>query len=190
LNPEIGKKVLKRFNFLNKLALLIPVLSLIPSLIPIVGISLPRYRDVYAKISLIGMGLMVIMLGTLSVNALGFLLRELSSHINLFDQSDKDIIIVYKRLRIAYYGFFMNTIGIGSTYWLFGIWDFLFTKTTYLFFYQICCIAISSIILIITLSTISRPRPSVVKPTNEEILLDTSNGTSTIHLPQVVSLIP
>jgi hypothetical protein len=188
LNPEIGKKVLKRFNFLNKLALLIPVLSLIPSLIPIVGISLPKYRDVYAKISLIGMGLMVIMLGTLCVNALGFLLRELSSHINLFDQSDKDIIIVYKRLRIAYYGFFMNTIGIGSTYWLFGIWDFLFTKTTYLFFYQICCVAIASIILILTLSTISRP--SMVKPTNEEILLDTSNGTSTIHLPHVVSLIP
>mmetsp|Transcript_8055 Transcript_8055/g.8080 ORF Transcript_8055/g.8080 Transcript_8055/m.8080 type:complete len:358 (+) Transcript_8055:617-1690(+) len=183
LNPEIRDKVLKRFNVLNKLALLIPVLSLIPSLIPIVGISMPEYRDVYAKISLIGMGLMVTMLGSLCVNALDFLLRELSSHINSFDQSDKDIIIVYKRLRLAYYGFFMNTIGIASTYWLFGIWDFLFTKTTYLFVYIICCVAIASLILIKTLSTISRP--SVVKPTDEVILLHTANSLSAISSSRV-----
>jgi hypothetical protein len=182
LKPKIGSNVLRRFNYLDKLALSLPVLTLIPSLVPILGITMPKYRNLYAKISLIGMGAIVFMLGILFVNALGFLLQELSSHINTFDQSDKDIMIVYKRLRIAYYGFFLNSLGIGSTYWLFGIWDFLFTKTTYLFFYGICCSTLASIILIVTLSSIYRP--STVKPNLIEVLLDTSDAGS--NSPSVV----
>lgn len=71
LKPEIGENVLRHFNYLDKLAVSLPVLTLIPSLVPILGITIPKYRNVYAKVSLIGTGTIVFILG-ICVRALGF----------------------------------------------------------------------------------------------------------------------
>mmetsp|Transcript_13058 Transcript_13058/g.12655 ORF Transcript_13058/g.12655 Transcript_13058/m.12655 type:complete len:354 (+) Transcript_13058:239-1300(+) len=151
---EVGNKVAKRFNILTTFVLFIPPFSIVFCAVPFIGIGVPQYRTIFAKISLIGMGFMALIYGLIILNALGFLLEELSSHINSFAQADHDIKIVYKRLKLAYYLIANNSATVAFTYFVFGFYDFLLKKTTYLFVYQLCSCALGSIILILTISGI------------------------------------
>jgi hypothetical protein len=152
---EVGNKVAKRFNILTTFVLFIPPFSIVFCAVSFIGIGVPQYRTIFAKMSLIGMGFMALIYGLIILNALGFLLEELSSHINSFAQADHDIKVVYKRLKLAYYLIANNSATVAFTYFVFGFYDFLLKKTTYLFVYQLCSCALGSIILILTISGIS-----------------------------------
>jgi hypothetical protein len=55
--PEIGNKVARRFNLLTTLIFCIPPLAIITCGMPVMGIPFPRYRNIFAKFSLIGNGM-------------------------------------------------------------------------------------------------------------------------------------
>lgn len=163
--PEVGDKVTKRFNLLSTLILFVPPFSIIFCLVPLLGIPLPKYRNVFTKLYFVGEGVMALCLGSLMLNALGYLLGELSRHINSVSQPDEDIRTVYKRLcLLTYYIIALNVFLLPFTYLIFGFWDVLLKKTTYLIFCQLNSCVLVSHILIFTISGIQVCRPDKVVP--------------------------
>jgi hypothetical protein len=160
--PAIGNKVIKRFNLLAIRILFIAPLFIISCVLPLLGIPLPKYRNVFAKVYFIGMGVTLTIYCSLLLNAFGFLLKELSNHIGSFAQSDHDIKTVYNRLRLAYYCIAFNCQPVAFSYFMFGFWDYLLTKTTYLVVFHLCGCALGSTVLILTISEI--PRASRILP--------------------------
>jgi hypothetical protein len=165
---EVGYKLNKRFDLLSTLVLFLFPLIIVSCLIPLLGIPMPKYRNIFVKFYFLGMGTTVSIYGLLVLNAFGFLLRELSSHIASFVQADQDIITVYKRLTLCYYTIAYHCITVALSFFIFGFWDFLLKYTTYVVVYQLIGSALASTVLIFTISGIYRP---------EKVLPDTHTDT-------------
>jgi hypothetical protein len=159
---EIRGKVLKRFDCLSYLILTASPIAIFSCFIPIVGIPLPIYRNIFARASMIGHGATALLYGLFTCNVLKLLLLELSSHINSVDQVDEAIKIIHKRLHFAYRIISSNCLVVGVTCITFGSWDFLIRKSTYLICVLVCGTSFAFIMLMFTISDVSRPKRFVV----------------------------
>jgi len=184
MSPEIGFIMVKRFNLLTTSVLFVPPLSIIFCLIPLFGIPQPKYRNIFAKTSFIGTGIMATMYAISVLNALGFLLQALSNHMNSIALFDEDIRTVYKRILLAYGVIAKVSFTVAFAYFIFGFWDFLLRKTIYIIVYNICGCAIGSTILILTISKITRPAP-VVPTTGDDYSIPRLFDTPLFESPTV-----
>lgn len=146
----------KKFSILNSCSLLIIPLSTPICLAASISVKYPEYIDIYAKVNIIGIGCTIFIYGILFMTALGYLLSELSAHINSTEiETENDLKIVLKRLNRAYY-IGGGLILVGScNMMIFGSYDYLLRKVSYLLlFVRIIGIEVF-FILIVTISKIA-----------------------------------
>lgn len=131
--PESREKVEKRFAILLSKSLIVPPASIIPCVMPLVSIAYPQYVEIFGMIYLIGNGILALVYGSFFYLALGFLLQELSIHIERTVNKSEDIQTVYRRLLLAYrVGTAAFTV-IGFSYCVFGSSEVLLRRSSYLF---------------------------------------------------------
>jgi hypothetical protein len=90
------------------------------------------------------------------LRAVGFLLQELLNYIFLIAQSDEYVKIIYNRLRFAYHIIASNCLVVAVTCYMFGFWDMLFKKTTYIIARQLWGNSLGYVVLFVTISGITR----------------------------------
>ena len=138
--PESKDKVDIRFHHLLTSSYSIPPLSIIAAFAPCVTLRYPEYQKGAGGMYLVGSGLIAAFYGTLYALALGFLITEIRLHIENSSLECKDLALVLWRLRAAYYsGAMLFSIALFS-YGIFGAWDYLLRKSSYIFLIiQIAC---------------------------------------------------
>ena len=99
---------------------------------PLFSIPFPQYVTEFGKVYLLGNGFLVICLGAFFYLALGFLLKELSTYLNTSSMIVDDILIVYKRLRLAHRVGTSAFAIVGISYSLFGLREDFLRKSSYL----------------------------------------------------------
>ena len=138
--PESKDKVDIRFHHLLTSSYSIPLLSFIASSAPCVGLFYISMQKGGAVIYLVGYGLIAAFYGVLFALALGFLTTEIKKHIANSTMDCGDLTFVLWRLRAAYYAgslFFTTAL---TAYLIFGVWDYLLRKSSYIFLViQIAC---------------------------------------------------
>ena len=171
MRAESRLKVDKMFVRLSKYAQLIPPISFLPCIMPVIGLIRPEYTNIFGSLYLLGNGILALFYGLLFNFALGFLLQELSLHLEHLKTSgggeSNDIQLVYDRLYLAYRIGSVGFLVIGFSYIIFGSWQVLLQMSSYLFLIIQIVVHPTFTILILTVSQISRSQsrigPSRVK---------------------------
>ena len=174
MRKESRDKVDQKFAILLKRSYWLPPLSMLPCLLPLIGLGLPEYTTQFGMTYLIANGVLALLYGALFNFALGFLLQELD--INLkereSDIGSDDLRLVYSRLKAAYFAGSGSFVMIGFSYLIFGSFQVLLRKSSYL----ILIIQITThpvfTVLILTVSHISHAPvfPLKVRSNVEEFL--------------------
>ena len=148
----------KKLSFLSKLSWTIPPLSVLPSLLPLFGLGFPEYVPIFGMVYFLGSGLLALAYGLLFNFALGFLLQELRIHLeHKTGSSSDDIYQIYGRLRTAYFAGSASFLIIGFSYLIFGSWEVLLRKSSYLILIIQITVHPTFTVLILTVSRISHP---------------------------------
>lgn len=167
MTPAGKDRLNKKFSLLNICSLLIIPLSVPISLTGSISVKYPEHTRIFAKFNIIGIGCMTFIYGVLFMKALGYLLSELSSALkddNGIIKDNADLQIVSKRLNRAYYIGGGLILAGSSNMIIFGSYDFLLRKVSYLLlFVRIIGIEIF-FILIVTISKISPLRNTKIIP--------------------------
>jgi hypothetical protein len=132
MTPESRGKVERRFASLQSKVLLIPLLAIVPCSLPLVSMGRPQYLTVFGMAYLIGNGLLTICYGGFQYLAVGFLLEELTSYIKTSTTVADDILIVYKRLRLAHRTGTLLFFTSGASYVLIGCCEDVIRHSSYL----------------------------------------------------------
>lgn len=122
-----------RYKILRKCSWLIVPLSVIPAVAPSLSVAYPKCIHVLSTVGVAGTGILVFIYGILFITALGFLLAELSSYLesSSLENSD-DLRVVQRRMSLAYYAGGSVIIFGSSAMTVFGSWDFLLSKASYI----------------------------------------------------------
>ena len=189
MSAESREKVEKRFASLKKISRAIPPISAIPCILPLVSLGYPQYGEIFAATYLIGNGILAMFYGLLFNFALGFLLTELHGHLEVDNGSGSDDIQqIYRRLRIAYCIGSVLFFIIGFSYMIFGSYEVLLRKSSYLILVIQITVHPTFTVLILTVSRIShkysktspmRIRSSLdeIQKSNEEMKIDALGGS-------------
>jgi hypothetical protein len=132
MTPESRGKIERRFASLQSKSLLIPLLAIVPCSLPLVSMGHPQYVTVFGMAYLIGNGLLAICYGGFFYLALGFLLEELTNYVKTSTIVADDILIVYKRLRLAHRAGTLLFFTSGTSYVLFGCCENVIRHSSYL----------------------------------------------------------
>ena len=132
MSPESREKVDMRFASLLSKSELITPLSIIPCFLPLFGLGYPQYVREFGMAYFIGNGIFVICYGGFFYLTLGFLLEELTSYIKTSTTVADDILIVYKRLRLAHRVGTGAFALVGISYTFFGSREYLLRKSSYM----------------------------------------------------------
>jgi hypothetical protein len=117
----------------------------------------PDVEDTIGMIYNIGVGINFLAYGFVFNHSVGFLLRELTIHIqNASNNPLYDIKIVYKRLRIAYLVGWVVFLSGGSLGIIFGSFSYLLKRSIYLVILFQIVMSPTLTVLIMTVSKISR----------------------------------
>ena len=188
------EKVNFRFSVLRACSWVIVPLCVPTSLSSLLSPFYPKYMQVFAMVQIIGSGVLVFIYGVMFITALGLLMIELNSHIEV-SKNDHDIQLVYRRIKAAYYIGGTLIIGGSSSMIIFGAWPFLLRKSTYmLLFVRIIGVPLFSVLLV-TLCKIAPHRRSesllpVIeafqqqKPKIIEVISKSSVETNITHIQQ------
>jgi hypothetical protein len=153
-----------------------------------VSVKYPEHVRIFAKFNIIGIGCMTFIYGVLFMTALGYLLAELSLALKDDDgiiKDKADLQIVSKRLNRAYYIGGGLILAGSSNMIIFGSYDFLLRKVSYLLlFVRIIGIEVF-FILIVTISKIVPPKNTKIIPT-----AITSSSSNLLTLIQVKPINP
>jgi hypothetical protein len=160
--PESREKVEKRFALLLARSLIVPILSVVPCVMPLIGIAYPQFIMEFGRAYLIGNGLLALLYGIFYFLALGFLLQELSIHMGHTGGGSEDIRTVHSRLLLAYRVGSAALFTIGFSYCLFGSSRVLLRKSSYLFLVIQITTHPTFTILILTISRITHNNPKIV----------------------------
>ena len=144
----------RKFNILSRLTSIIPLTSVVFSVMPLFGLPYPEHQYIFSKIFLIGTGANAWAYGILTGSALSSVLHELKSHV--FPQSSDDIRVVKWRLTFAFYVIVCNSFLIGAASTVFGLFDFLMELSTYKFLFDLLFCPVGATVLILTVSKISK----------------------------------
>ena len=120
MSQESRDKVDRRFAYLQSKSIIIPPVSIIPSVMPLFSIPFPQYTTDFGKIYLIGNGGLAASYGLLFYFAVGFLLKELSVYFKTSSMVANDILVVYRRLKLAHRAGTLLFITLGISYIIFG----------------------------------------------------------------------
>ena len=153
-----GDKLLRYFALLRNIGALIPPLSLFFSIMPIFSIYYPKLGKAMTLSYLIGNGMLSWCHGIITCLAISKLVVELTRHVKSLPSTSGDLLVVIKRLRLAYYAIIATTFTIGFSYFAFGVSEYLLRKSSYLFIYQQLTCAPASTVLILTVSKIPTNR--------------------------------
>jgi hypothetical protein len=175
LPPESKRKLVRQFSISHRMSMLVPPLSFVVCMLPLVGLAFPDFQQVFAKTYLIGCGLNVLFFGFLILSALGTLTQLLSHHTKNFPQSTKDLVDVLYRLRLAYVLITVMTLSLGLSFLVFGCSTFLLRKTTYLILFQTLSVPPASVFLIMT---VSRLGPNKKRNSNVSVVSVLSGPSS------------
>ena len=175
MSPESRDKVDRKFESLLSKTFLIPPLSIIPCVMPLFSIPFPQYVTEFGKVYLLGNGFLVICLGAFFYLALGFLLKELSSYLNTSSMVADDILIVYKRLRLAHRVGTSAFAIVGISYTLFGLREYFTRKSSYLMLIIQISTHPTFTVLILTVSQVTHKKvaPVTVKGGHVDVELAT-----------------
>ena len=160
--PESREKVEKRFALLLSRSLIVPPLSVVPCVMPLIGIAYPQFVKEFGMAYLIGNGFLALLYGSFFYLAVGFLLQELSVHMEHTGAGSEDIRTVYSRLLLAYRFGSVCLLVIGFSYCLFGSSGVLLRKSSYLFLIIQITTHPTFTILILTISRITHGNPKTV----------------------------
>ena len=145
-----------RFAILSRICSMIPALSISFSIMPAVGLRYPRYSHSFAMIFHIGTGTTAWLYGIVAASAVRYLIIELQSHVDSFAQSSDDLQLVIKRLSGAYVVIIHNCFMTGFDSTIFGAYDYLLARSTYLFIVGIFGVPIGATVLMLTVSKLPR----------------------------------
>ena len=153
MSVESKEKVEQRFLKLLVSSYAIPIFLFVFAISPCIGISYPIYAKICARIYLIGMGFISGFYGALYGLAFCFLVREIEVHVFSSTDIGEDILLVLRRLKIAYYAGTSLFAMVMVSHLLCGCYDELTTKSSYvLLIIQI----LSQLVVTTLILTISR----------------------------------
>jgi hypothetical protein len=165
MSPSSRAKVEKRSSIFKRFVTLIIPLNFVFAILPVIGVKYTKYAEAFAITYLAGLGLIVFFFCAIFNITIGFLMTELDSHMkNSSHSSMNDIKPIYSRLRAAYYVGTSLTATVGTSYVIFGVWQYLRIKSDYLFLLVQITIHPVATVLILTVSHISHPNQ--VSPLN------------------------
>lgn len=150
-----------RFKVLQKCSWLVIPFSIPAALAPSLSVAYPAQLHALSIIGVAGTGILVLIYGVLFITALGFLLSELTSFLKSSSlESSDDLRVVHRRMSMAYYfGGGMIIFGSGAMT-VFGSWDFLLNKASYII---IGSRLLGMPIFMILMITLSRIAPNLQK---------------------------
>ena len=153
MSAESKVKVEQRFLKLLISSYAIPIFLFLFAISPCIGLSYPIYAKIFARIYLIGIGLISGYYGALYGLAFCFLVREIEIHVSSSKDIGEDILLVLRRLKIAYYAGTSLFAMVMVSHLLCGCYDNLTTKSSYvLLIIQI----LSQLVVTTLILTISR----------------------------------
>ena len=152
---ERCERVSSRFAILSRICWMILPTSFIYSIMLLIGLSYPHSERLFATIYLVGNGINAWLYGAVTSLSLRCLLNELKSHVESFPDNSDDIRQVVRRLTYAYNVIASMSFMIGASYVLFGSFNYLLVRSTYLFIFQQLTCPPSSTVLILTVSRMS-----------------------------------
>ena len=166
MSPESRDKVDKRFAYLQSKSILIPPLSLVPCVMPLFSIPFPQYVAEFGKVYLVGNGILAASYGLLFYFAVGFLLKELFVYFKTSSMVADDILVVYRRLKLANRAGTLLFLTLGISYIIFGCSTNpdLILKSSYLFLIIQILTHPTLTILTLTVSHISHRKISNSEP--------------------------
>ena len=137
MNAKNRNNVISRLTVMQRLSWLVVPLSIPISLSPVFAFLYRNYAEAFARTLIIGIGLLLLLYVILYVAALGFMINELSSHIESFGDLEisgesHDLHLVLRKLNSAYYVGGAFLLSGSAAMVLFGSLDFLLQKFPYL----------------------------------------------------------
>jgi hypothetical protein len=101
--------------------------------VPSVGLAFPKHHKIFGMVYNIGNGVSGIIFGLLFSYSIAFLLQNLSTQSKLERDFSNDIEPAVERLRIEYY--IVTTITFSGAFiiLIFGAWEYLLLRSTYLY---------------------------------------------------------
>ena len=153
MSAESKEKVEQRFLKLLVSSYAIPIFMFIFAISPCIGLNYPIYERIFAKIYLIGIGIISGYYGALYGLAFCFLINEIEIHTLSSSDIGVDLLLVLRRLKLAYYAGTSLFAMVMVSHFLCGCWDFLTNKSSYvLLIIQI----LSQLVVTTLILTISR----------------------------------
>jgi hypothetical protein len=167
MSPSSREKVAKRSTIYKQIVWLFIPIVFVFALLPCVSLKYPAYATDFAMVYLVGIGLLVFFFCGVFNVTLGFLMNELNSHMKNSSGNNDDIKVIYSRLRAAYYVGTLLTAIVATSYFIFGVWEFLRIKSDYLFLLIQITVHPTATVLILTVSHITHHNQ--VSPLHEVI---------------------
>jgi hypothetical protein len=150
-----------QYKNLRRCSWLVIPLSVIPAVAPILSVAYPKRLHALSTVGVAGTGILVFVYGILFITALGFLLAELTAFLksSTVGTSD-DLRVVHRRMSLAYYaGGGVIIFGSGAMT-VFGSWEFLRHKASYII---IGARLLGMPLFMILTITLSRITPNMVR---------------------------
>jgi hypothetical protein len=163
MSSERRDRISSRFALLITICWMILPLSFIFGIMPVIGLQHPKHSHMLGMIFLIGIGTNAWLYGMLTSSALRDVLIELNKDINSFQQSSRDLKLVLLRLTIAYYAIIFNAFSVGFVAILFGVYEYLTRRFTFMIILSAFFCSITLTLMILTVSKIP-----IIKDNNEE----------------------
>lgn len=180
LVEESRDNVALKFETLRILSLTMAPLSFLSSFMPLFGLNYPAYQKVYAYFFLIGNAFATLLFGFVLSSSLKFLIRELSTHVEGFSQSNEEVRLVLKRMNVAYnMSIFMSILLSAINFIL--CFDFFLRKASYFVIFQLmaCPPACTTLILTVSKVTPSKQNDKYVIHENDSITVLTVQSSRT-----------
>lgn len=181
-SPEEALKLKAKYDFLSKLAPFVPPISFVAAFVPLLGIRYPKYRNEFIRAFILGIGLVAFSYGIIVTLALSYLLKSLSDHINKFDQTSIQIIVVHRRLRRACLVIASFAYPVGPIAILWIAWDWILIRSTYIIAGLLLSIPVACLTLILTVSAITSDEGSKHSKSSEHINLRFKQISKNIEL--------
>ena len=161
------------YSVLQKYSWLIVLFSIPVSSAPTLTLFYPSHILSLTILGVAGTGVLVFIYGLFFTTAIGILLSELAPYVNTASSPHLgDLRVVCMRMRITYYlGGGIILFG-SSAMAVFGSWDFLLNKVSYIIIFVRI---IGMILFMILTMTLSRIAPNLMK-----IGVDSSNGSGSV----------
>ena len=159
---ERRERVASRFALLVVMCCMILPLCCIFGFMPVIGLVYPQHWHTFGMIYLAGIGTNSWLYGLLTSSALRDVLIELKNHVASSPQSSGDLTVVLGRLSTAYYAIISNAFMVGLFAIMFGAYDYLMRRATFMLLLASLSCPIAATLLILTVSKIPVLRDSNV----------------------------